>query len=131
MKIQDVMSRNVYPVGQNDFIDDAVSSMAAHHVTASPVLDRHDQVVGMVTATHLQVAWMEHHLHPMRAFFAPIWRRSPVTVGAVMQTPVTSVSSAADISCAAKLFADSDVECILVIDDLHVSGIIWPAYLMR
>lgn len=125
MKLREVMSSRVFPVRMDAFIDDAVTSMSAHHVTAAPVTDDDGHLVGLVTASHLQLAWLEHNIHPVRAFFAPIWRRSPLTVGDVMRTPVASLTAGADITQAAEIFADRTVECILIVDGFTVSGIMW------
>lgn len=119
------MSNNVFPVSMNAFVDDAVASMSAHRVQAAPVTNDDGQLVGLVTASHLQLAWLERDLHPLWGFLAPIWRRSPLTVRDVMRTPVASLTPGADINQAAELFADRTEECILIVDGFTVCGIIW------
>jgi CBS domain-containing protein len=123
MKLREVMSCTVLPVGMNDFVDDAAWWMAHHGITCAPVLDR-GHLVGLICASHLQLAWLENELNSMRTFFGPARRRRTPTVREVMVTPVVSLTPGADIAHAAEIFHDPKVPCILIVDGVSVLGMV-------
>ncbi len=124
MKLREVMVRKVFPVGMTDLVDDAARWMAKHNVIASPVMDDDGHLVGTVTASHLELAWLEDDMHPLRTFLAAARRRRPLEVRDVMRTPVASLTPGADIGQAVQIFRDRTVECVLVVDGFAVAGII-------
>jgi len=111
----------------NDFVDTATAAMGRSRVSAAPVLDDTGRLVGLVTASHLTLAWLDAELHPVRTFFPPIWRRSCPTVGAVMSSPAVSLTPGADLSQVTDMFRDQKVDCVLIVDGMSVRGIVFRA----
>jgi len=106
VKARDMMSFVRVAVEVNDFVDTATAAMGRSRVSAAPVLDDTGRLVGLVTASHLTLAWLDAELHPVRTFFPPIWRRSCPTVGAVMSSPAVSLTPGADLSQVTDMFRD-------------------------
>lgn len=119
-----MMQSPVQSVGVHDFVDDAVWWLTSNRVTAAAVLDDDGRLVGMVSASHLASAWLEAQFHPIRAYFAPIWRQRCQTVGEVMSTPVASLTPGADLHQVRNMFQDRACDYVLVVDGLSVMGII-------
>jgi len=123
MKLRDVMASPVEPVWIGEFAHSAARWMADHRLTAAPVFDDGGRLVGLVTASHLELAWLEDELRPLRGGrFPPICRRRTATVGDVMSSPVASLTPGADISQARQVFDDRKVDCLLVVDGHSVVG---------
>jgi len=61
-------------VGVDDFVDAAAAAMRSRKVTAAPVVDGDGRLLGLITASHLNLAWVEAKMRPARASLAPIWR---------------------------------------------------------
>lgn len=93
-----MMSSVRVAVGVNDFVDAATAAMGRSRISAAPVLDDTGRLVGLVSASHLELASLEAELRPVRAFFAPIGRRGCPTVGEVMSSPAVSLTPGADLS---------------------------------
>ncbi len=131
MKVRDVMSPPVPPVGMNAVVDDVAGSMATRDLMAAPVLDDDGRLVGIITQAHLELARWEREFLSLKAFFGPIGRGRSATVGDVMTTPVASLTPGAEVDQAQQMFRDRKVPCVLVVDGFTVVGMVSPANLPR
>lgn len=56
MKVQEIMSKAVFCVGINQSLNDAAQLMWEHNCGCAPVVDAHNQVIGMVTDRDIAMA---------------------------------------------------------------------------
>jgi CBS-domain-containing membrane protein len=52
-QVRDVMITDVVAIHPQDWVSDALRTMLENHVSALPVVDRHDGCVGVISATDL------------------------------------------------------------------------------
>ena len=119
MLVSDYMSTAPVTVHSEDNYDLAFEIMEQKNMHHLPVVDQHNQVVGIVTKRDLQLA-------------ARYFKEAPAEISEVMHTPVFTTSGSASLSSAAKQMNDNRIGCLPVIgDDKHVAGMLTETDLFR
>jgi CBS domain-containing protein len=132
MRAQDIMTSPVYAVRVDSSVEDAAAMLAAREITAAPVLDEADEVVGMVSEADL--LWNRVPADPV----VHLWRSAggdalprPRSVADVMTTPVVTARPSDDVADIARTMLERDIRSIPVIDDADLVGIISRRDIMR
>ncbi|HWS35813.1 MAG TPA: CBS domain-containing protein [Actinoplanes sp.] len=127
MRVRDIMTSSVYVVRHDAPVEDAAELMTTYAVTALPVVDGDERLVGMVSDSDLlwhrvpaEPATDPRH-HP-DAGVVP-GRRPGVVVEVMSERPVT-VTPDADVADAAQLMLDNDVRSLPVLQDHRVVGVL-------
>lgn len=119
MLVSDYMSRSPVTVQSEDNYNLAFEIMEQKNLHHLPVVDKENQVVGIVTKRDLQLA-------------ARYFKEAPAEISEVMHTPVYTISGDATLSSAAKQMSDNHIGCLPVIgDDKHVAGMLTETDLFR
>jgi len=130
MRVRDIMSSPVYTVRAADSVVQAVVELAGRSVTAAPVLDGADRLVGIVSEADL--LW--RRVPPPGAapkHRAETRRPRPGYVHDVMTHLVLTARPEDDISTAAQTMLDNEVRSLPVVEDGHVVGIISRRDILR
>jgi CBS domain-containing protein len=121
LTVADVMTSDVLTARTAMPLKELARVLAEHHVSALPVLDVDDRVVGVVSER--DVLLKQAHQIPRRPHWweAPrrrdeIERAAGDTVGHVMTTRAVTVGPDATLAQAARLLADHDVKRLPVVD---------------
>jgi acetoin utilization protein AcuB len=119
MLVSDYMSSTPITVLQEDNYNLAFEIMEEQNMHHLPVVDKENQVVGIVTRRDLQLA-------------ARYFKEAPAEIAEVMHTPVLTTSVSASLASAAKQMNDNRIGCLPVIgDDQHVAGMLTESDLFR
>jgi CBS-domain-containing membrane protein len=126
--VADVMTRTVVAIGENAEFKEIVEAMRAAHVSALPVLDSEDHVIGVVSEGDLLVkeaaAVGQHEARRPRH---PAGAEKAVEVLAVglMTRPAVTIGRDATVAEAASLMSTRRVKRLPVVDDwCHLIGVI-------
>jgi CBS domain-containing protein len=122
--VADVMTIGAVSAPQDMSYRELVDLMESRSVGAVPVVDRHDRVLGVVSATDL-VHKMEFAggVDPPRVFESRQHRRdrrkaAGLCAGEVMSAPAVTVSTHTSVVAAARLMESTGVKRLPVVDDL-------------
>jgi CBS domain-containing protein len=117
-----VMQRSVTCVSADDGIDQAVATMVREQLREVPVVDRDDQVVGMLSERSLRAVLGD----PMRiATGQPATDEDGMTVATAMTPDPTCVNKNASLYTIARCFLDDRVGTVPVIDQQrHLVGMV-------
>jgi CBS domain-containing protein len=125
MRAPEIMSRPVITVHPWTPIEEAAVSITERVITAMPVVDNDDQLVGMVSEGDL--LWhrvpADPDAHLARAAGAGI-DEPPGTVGDVMSTRVVTMPVNATVADLAQAMVDYDVHSLPIVDGTAVVGIV-------
>ncbi|SDZ17742.1 CBS domain-containing protein [Saccharopolyspora shandongensis] len=131
MQAEDIMSRPVLAVRENDSIRAAAGTLAEHGFTAAPVVDRDGILVGIVTEADLihdaiphDPRAAEHHLDTPSG--AP-----PTLVNQVMTRKVRTAAPDTDCADIAKTMLSHHLRAVPVVQNRVVVGIVTRRDLMR
>ncbi|MHA6794247.1 CBS domain-containing protein [Pseudonocardia bannensis] len=122
LTVADVMTTNVLRARPAMPLKELARVLAEHEVSALPVLDADDRVIGMVSERDVLAKQgrpspgRPHWWQPRRAR-AEIRRAAGDTVGQVMTTGPVTVGPDAPLAQAARLMADHEVKRLPVVDD--------------
>lgn len=123
MRVQDVMTRPAITVHTGTPAKEAAATLAGCKITAMPVLDEDDAVVGMISEADLLRHRLPHdprlHLRRDNEDLMPA-----ATVGDLMSSPAIAVSSWSDAADAAEQMLTSDVRSMPVVDGDRVVGVV-------
>lgn len=122
--VQDVMTREVITVRFGTSYHDTVGAMASHGVSAVPVVDDSDRVLGVVSEADLLrkiefgsedspprfFAWGTHKKERVKAHAG--------TAAELMSSPAVTVQPGASLAAAARLLDSEHVKRLPVVDDL-------------
>ena len=132
MRARDIMTRPVYTVHPWTTVKEAARIATNHQITALPVVDEDDKLIGMVSEGDL--LWHRIPADPT----AHEWRRPddvaadpPGLVGEVMTKSVITMGAGADPADMAQVMVDSDVRSIPIVDGSTVVGIVSRRDLLR
>lgn len=113
--VDTVMTRDVVSVRPNASFKQIATLLAEHDISAVPVTDYQEQVIGIVSEVDLLAAQARPEIHRRP------WQRSSRTVRTVatelMTSPAITVRAGTDITAAARLLADRDIHRAPVVDD--------------
>lgn len=115
MRLADVMERKVVRIGPKETIEEARALMARHHIRHLPVVDGRE-VVGVLSQLDVAPAAVAE-LAREDEFFAAL------PVERVMSPPIT-LRPEATVRDAANLMRGRKIDCIPVVDDEHMVGIV-------
>lgn len=132
MRARDIMTRPVITVHAGTSVRQAAALLTRHGITAMPVLDTEDRLVGMVSESDLLRNRLPHdpRSHLRRDLAAPA-PDPPGTVAEVMTRPVVSMSDNADAADLAELMLDYDVRSVPIVAGATVVGIVSRRDLLR
>jgi CBS domain-containing protein len=131
MKAQEIMVRPVITVHTDTPAKEAAALLAKHQITAMPVLDCDDRLVGMVSEADLLWHRVPHdpRLHALRQ--AEPEQAPPDLVGELMTTPAASMTANADVADVAALMLRYDVRSVPITDGRQVLGILSRRDILR
>ena len=134
MKVEDVMTRNVVSVGPERPLKEVAAVLASHRISGVPVVDEGGTLVGVVSET--DIVRNEAGEEKRSALARLLARRSRSRVGAqtageAMSSPPITITPRRDVSDAARVMVDRDVNRLPVVDDGQVLGIVTRADLVR
>lgn len=124
MLVRDVMTTQVVTVRPGLHVKQAIELLDTHRITAMPVVDDDDLLVGVVSeADVLRDALMPDR----RAHERPVpgeGRTGSLTVGDVMTRAPMSVMADADLAAAASVLVDTHIKSLPVVDHGKVVGMV-------
>ena len=124
MLVRDVMTTQVVTVRPELHVKAAIELLDAHRITAMPVVDDDDLLVGVVSEADVLRGAV---LPDRRAHEIPVrvdGRTGPLTVGDVMTREVMSVTADADLAAAASVLVETHVKSLPVVDHGRVVGMV-------
>jgi CBS domain-containing protein len=132
LKVGDVMTRDVVVVRRGTPLKEIARQLTQHRISAMPVLDEEDRLVGLVSeADLLKREWFG--LADARRRWRP--RRRQATGDSakdLMSVPVITISPETDVSRAARLMDSRGLKRLVVVDAEHrLVGIVSRADLVR
>ncbi len=129
MRAKDVMKRQVVFVEVDDVLEKVVSVLMQNHVSGVPVVDKNNQLVGIVTEKDLMTKKMGLNISSYMEFVTSILLVDgkkllavsqenvlAMTAGDIMSTPVYSVRQEATIEEIVSLMMNRHINRIPVID---------------
>lgn len=136
-RIRNVMTRDVVTVTDTTPFAELVRKMAEHGVSALPVLDQDERLVGIVSEADLlrkeeyQDERNGRHLLEGRGRRAARAKAAGRTAADLMTSPVVTIDSDATIPEAARLLARHRIKRLPVVDDGRLIGIASRSDLLR
>ncbi|MFD2468680.1 CBS domain-containing protein [Amycolatopsis silviterrae] len=130
MRARDLMSAPVETVHPWTPAKEAAEMLSEHGFTALPVVDDDDRLIGIVTEADLirgripadARAEYRHPHHPHAA---------ETTVGAVMTSPATAMSSGTDVADLCQALVDGRIRAMPIVDGSRVVGIVTRGDVVR
>src|SRR4051794_20361572 len=132
VQVRDVMTREVVTVGPDTSTKYAAEVMAERGFAALPVVDDHDQLVGIVAETDVLRDRLpaDPRLHARRDRPTPDAPPS-LLVHEVMTAGVRTVEATDDVSDIARLFVDDRLRSVPVLEHGRLAGIVSRRDLLR
>jgi len=130
MQAREIMTRPVVTVRPDTTIRDAAALLLEHRITAAPVLDARDELVGIVSESDLVG---DRFPHDPRSRMRPVEDEPPGPryVAEVMNRTVIVLSPSADAADLAETMLATDVRSIPVVEGDAVVGIVSRRDLLR
>jgi CBS domain-containing protein len=130
MQARQIMTTPVLTVRPDTTVRDAATLLLEHQITAAPVLDAGDELIGIVSESDLVV---HRFSHDPRNQLRPVEDEpsGPQTVGEVMTTPVIALGPSADAADLAQTMLGADVRSIPIVEGATVIGIVSRRDLLR
>ena len=129
MLIRDVMVRNPITVKQEMSVVDAKRVLQANKISSVPVMDRNDELVGVITRNDLLKVF------PSEATTLDVFEiaglLTKIPVKDVMTKSVKTVTEDFTVEEAARLMADYDIGCLPVLSGNLLVGIVTVSKLFR
>lgn len=128
MRARDLMTAPVITVHPWTSAKEAAELLSAHGFTALPVVDDDDRLVGIVTEADLirgRIPADPRYVHEPRE---PIAGK---TVGDLMTTPVTAMSTGTDVADLCQALVDARIRAMPIVDGSAVVGIITRGDVVR
>jgi len=130
MQARQIMTRPVITVRPGTTIREAATLLLDNAITAAPVLDAEDELIGMVSEGDLVI---DRFHHDPRSQLRPVLDEppGPQTVAEVMTTTVVALSPSADAADLAETMLAADVRSIPIVEGAAVVGIVSRRDLLR
>jgi CBS domain-containing protein len=132
MRAHDLMTTPVHSVRPSTTVGEAAAILTRFAITALPVLDADDHLIGMVSEADL--LW---HRVPASSD-AHLWRRPddrvedpPGTVGDVMSSPALALTPGTEAADVAELLVSADLSSVPIVEGSTVVGIVSRRDLLR
>jgi CBS domain-containing protein len=124
MRVRDIMTQPVFTVRPTDPIEGAAALLTDRRITAAPVVDDLNRLVGIVSEGDLlRNRVPEDPTAHLRAPVGPASRR-PRVVAEVMTHHVVTAWLMEDVADVAHTMLERDVRSVPVLDGSHVVGIV-------
>jgi CBS domain-containing protein len=130
MRASGIMTRTVITVHTHTPVKQAAALLAEHAITAMPVFDDDDRLVGMVSEADVLANRIapDPRSHPRRDAEHPDPAHS---VGELMTVPVVAMASSTDTADTADLMLQYNVRSIPIVEGATVVGIVSRRDLLR
>jgi len=124
MRVKDLMTTPVVTLRPDTPIKEAAALLVRHGISGAPVVDDHEQLIGIVSESDLMA--LETSPDSRSRILPQRWRRIrvPRRVEQVMTREVVSLPEGADVSDAARLMLERRVKRIPVVEAGRVVGIV-------
>jgi CBS domain-containing protein len=129
MRAQDVMSAPVITVDPEAPAKQAAALLSAHGITALPVVDEDERLVGIVTEADLIGDRLPADLR-FRHGGQPL-RHAGETVAEVMSSPCTGMAPGTDLAVLARALLDDRIRAMPIVDGSRVVGIVTRGDIVR
>jgi CBS domain-containing protein len=127
MQARDIMTRPVITFRAGTPVREAAAVLTERGITAAPVVDEAEELIGMVSEADLIVGRFPHdprsHLRRDEGIGDEL-AGAPRTVGEVMTRTVIAMSASADAADLAQAMVDGDVRSIPIVTGSAVIGIV-------
>lgn len=131
MRVRDIMTRPVFTIRPTDPVEGAAALLADRGITALPVVDERNRLVGMVSEGDLlRDRVPEDPTAHLRAVSKRVTHR-PHIVAEVMTRDVVTAWPTEDVADVAQTMLERDVRSVPVLDGGQVIGIISRRDLLR
>ncbi len=130
MIVREIMTSPAYSVRPESPLDDALRIMAERKVTALPVVDADDALVGVLSEIDL----LRRAVEPdRRAHVLPVHESEPLpeTVGEIMTTTPRSTTESSDVADLITLFTKSSFKSLPVLRGRTLVGVISRSDVVR
>ena len=129
MRARDLMSAPVITVHPWTSAKEAAELLSQHGFTALPVVDDDDRLIGIVTEADLirdriPVDTRYEHTHPTALV-------PETTVGALMTSPATAMSTGTDVADLCQALVDARIRAMPIVDGASVVGIVTRGDVVR
>ncbi|MDH2900425.1 MAG: CBS domain-containing protein [archaeon] len=118
--VSDVMSYNILTVRADEKVSTAVSRLLKHGVGSVLVMDKNDQLVGIITKGDVLREVVMKHLDP-----------NLVKSKAIMSEPVITIDVDSSLEAASRLMIQKKVSKLAVLNDGNLKGIITSTDIIR
>jgi CBS domain-containing protein len=122
MQARDIMTKSVVTVRPDTSVKEAATILCQHAITAAPVLNRLDHLVGIVSEADLLRRQLPHdprtHLRPETD------EEPPHTVADVMTRSVVCLPPFTDAADVAATMLETNVRSIPLVEESHIVGIV-------
>lgn len=129
MLVNELMTRSLYTVNENDTLVHARELMLAHRIRHLPVVDGDNRFNGLLTQRDLLAASVAPHEDVDRDMLDTL--ESSRTVSEVMNREVIAVDEQTELAMAAELLLDHKFGCLPVLHDGYLTGIVTEADFVR
>ncbi|MFI5589475.1 HPP family protein [Amycolatopsis sp. NPDC051758] len=129
MRARDLMTAPVITVQPWTSAKEAAELLSMHGFTALPVIDDDDHLIGIVTEADLirgRIPVDPRHAHEHRDHPA-----AANTVGDLMTSPVTAMSTGTDVSDLCQALVDARIRAMPIVDGSAVVGIVTRGDIVR
>ncbi len=131
MQAREIMTRPVITFRARTPVREAAAVLTGKQITAAPVVDETDEIIGIVSEGDLIADRFEHDPRShARRDIAPE-HDAPATVGEVMTDTVIAMSATADAADLAETMLLHDVRSIPIVEGSTVLGIVSRRDLLR
>ncbi|MCK9908495.1 CBS domain-containing protein [Microbacteriaceae bacterium K1510] len=141
MKAMDVMVRDVVTVGPDDDVADAIKLLAAYDVSALPVVEEDDKVIGIISeadlvhreeiGTEKHRAWWLEALTPASTLAEEFAKSHGRRVSEVMSTDIVSAAEDASLGEIATLLEKHRIKRVPILRDGRLVGIVSRSNLIQ
>jgi CBS domain-containing membrane protein len=125
MKVKDIMTRELFTLGQDHKLDLADDIMNWQRIRHIPVVDQGGTLVGLLTHRDLLRASVSSLANISRQDQRELYQQ--MTVGDIMRKEAITISPDADLREAAATMIDEKVGCLPVVEGKKLVGIITEA----
>jgi CBS domain-containing protein len=131
MQARDIMTRPVITFRAGTPVREAAAVLTGKQITAAPVVDDADELIGMVSEGDLIANRFDHDPRSHARRDPAPEHEAPATVGEVMTDTVIAMSSTADAADLAETMLRHDVRSIPIVAGSTVLGIVSRRDLLR
>jgi len=141
MKAMDVMVRDVVTVGPDDDVADAIKLLAKYDVSALPVVEEDDRVIGIISeadlvrreeiGTEKHRAWWLEALTPASTLAEEFAKSHGRRVSEVMSTDIVSAAEDASLGEIATLLEKHRIKRVPILRDGRLVGIVSRSNLIQ